>query len=566
MSRRTAPQKMHTNPIVAPGSRGLRGLRGLRARGLALAAAIVAVAACGGEDPPEGSGGSGGAGGMGGGFFCFPGETEPCYTGPIVSEGVGTCRGGERTCNPEGTAYGVCVGQVTPVPDDCATPEDEDCDGMPAPACAGAVLSSQRFGGTGDDEGRGVAFGPDGSVIAVGSFEGSIDFGGGPLMSVGGKDVFVVKLGPAGEHVFSKAFGGDGDQAASSVAVAGDGSVVVAGSFAGAITFGGGTFISAGGRDVFAVKLSPAGEVAWTKVFGDAGILQDALGVAVDGVGDATVVGAFEGTLDLGMSSLVSSGSTDVFAIKLDGEAGDPVWGARFGDAAKQGARAVAVTASGDVLVGGGFEGDIDAAGNLLVGQGGEDAFLLRLDAMTGAPLLANRFGADKNEAVNAVGVDSSGSAVLAGRFDGPFIAGGVTLQSAGAEDIFVVKVDAAGELVFAKSFGDKSPQIVEAIAVDAAGSIALAGRFSGSLDLGKKPPLPATEAFDIFVGKLSPTGDHVYSYAFGSQFDQVALGVALDKSGNAAVTGWFLGSLQFEGEPLVSAGLKDLFVAKLAP
>src|SRR5687767_12395100 len=163
MSRRTEPQagRARKNLMVAG-----------RWGALALTA-IVSIGACG-DEPPEGSGGAGGAGGaggVGGGFFCFPGETEPCYTGPVVSEGIGTCRGGERTCDAMGTAFGVCAGQVTPVPDDCATPEDEDCDGAPASACPGAVLAGQRFGGAGDDEGRGVAFDADGSLIAVGTFE-----------------------------------------------------------------------------------------------------------------------------------------------------------------------------------------------------------------------------------------------------------------------------------------------------------------------------------------------------------------------------------------------------------
>lgn len=155
---------------------------------------------------------------------------------------------------------------------------------------------------------------------------------------------------------------------------------------------------------------------------------------------------------------------------------------------------------------------------------------------------------------------------MIAGRFEGAIDFGGGPLAGAGAEDIFIASYNAAGELVFAKGFGDKSSQIVEGIAVDAAGAIVMAGRFAGSLDLGHKPPLPGSDAFDIFIGKLDAAGAYVYGYAYGGTFDQIALGVAVDSMGNAAVTGSYFGSIQFGADPLPSAGQRDVFIVKMAP
>jgi hypothetical protein len=82
-----------------------------------------------------GFGGSGGAvttgtGQTGGGGICAPGATEPCYSGPAGTEGIGVCIAGSRTCNAAGTAYGPCTGEVTPVDETCATSQDDDCDGL----------------------------------------------------------------------------------------------------------------------------------------------------------------------------------------------------------------------------------------------------------------------------------------------------------------------------------------------------------------------------------------------------------------------------------------------------
>ncbi|MEZ4365589.1 MAG: hypothetical protein R2939_04795 [Kofleriaceae bacterium] len=60
---------------------------------------------------------------------CEPGTTVACYTGPVGTEDVGACIGGQSTCSEEGTG-GPCLGQVLPaVEEDCATAADDDCDG-----------------------------------------------------------------------------------------------------------------------------------------------------------------------------------------------------------------------------------------------------------------------------------------------------------------------------------------------------------------------------------------------------------------------------------------------------
>src|SRR6185312_1249362 len=81
-----------------------------------------------------------------GGMVCTPGSAQPCYTGPGGTQGVGVCKAGTQVCNPQGTGYGACAGQVLPSPENCATAADEDCDGA-APPCSGTALWAKGFGG-----------------------------------------------------------------------------------------------------------------------------------------------------------------------------------------------------------------------------------------------------------------------------------------------------------------------------------------------------------------------------------------------------------------------------------
>lgn len=62
---------------------------------------------------------------------CTPGATQDCYTGPVGTNGVGTCKSGVSTCDETGTSWGPCTGQVVPLFDTCSDGLDNDCDGTP---------------------------------------------------------------------------------------------------------------------------------------------------------------------------------------------------------------------------------------------------------------------------------------------------------------------------------------------------------------------------------------------------------------------------------------------------
>ncbi|WAS96637.1 choice-of-anchor L domain-containing protein [Nannocystis punicea] len=62
---------------------------------------------------------------------CEPGAQIACYTGPNGTQGVGICKEGMQTCNPQGTGYGPCNGEITPNPTDiCSNALDDNCNGQ----------------------------------------------------------------------------------------------------------------------------------------------------------------------------------------------------------------------------------------------------------------------------------------------------------------------------------------------------------------------------------------------------------------------------------------------------
>lgn len=78
--------------------------------------------------------GVGGAGGQA--PVCVPSSVEACaYNGPPEALGIGPCVAGTRTCADDGSGFDPCQGEILPVAEDCATGEDDDCDGLPNDDC-----------------------------------------------------------------------------------------------------------------------------------------------------------------------------------------------------------------------------------------------------------------------------------------------------------------------------------------------------------------------------------------------------------------------------------------------
>jgi hypothetical protein len=490
-----------------------------------------------------GAGGSGGAdAGTGGSSLCLPGATASCYDGPAGTEGVGLCQAGTRTCAADGASWGPCAGEVLPQPEDCATPVDEDCDGM-APSCKGALLWAKRVADQLSSQASAIAADGQGNVIVAGGFVGVADFGGGSLQSAGGADVFAAKFAVDGTLLWVRSFGDPADQMADSVAVDGDGNIVLTGSFAGAIDFGGGFLHSAGGQDVFVVKLDANGAHLWSKSFGD-GSDQLGAGIAVDGAGDLIVTGSFFGTADFGGGALVSAGDSDVFLVKLDANGGH-LWSKSFGGPADQLPMSIAVDDSKSIVLTGEFSGALDFGGGALVSTGFGDAFVAKLDA-NGGHLWSKSFGDGPADTIVGRGVvtDISGSVLILGEFDGAADFGDGPVSGTG---MFLVKLDADGGHLWSKHLGAGSAQEARGVATDGAGNVLLTGTLHGAMDFGDGP-IQSAGSGDLFVAKLDASGGSLWSKRFGNSKYQGGRGIATDTAGNAFVIGVFGGSVDFGG------------------
>jgi hypothetical protein len=308
---------------------------------------------------------------------------------------------------------------------------------------------SKTVGGTGPDRSGAVAVDSGGNVFLTGYMSVSssgVDFGGGALFSAGGPDVFLVKYSSGGAHVWSKRFGGAGTDMGMAVGTDSLGNVVVVGSFDGTIDFGGGPLTTAGGRDLFAARFSPAGQHLWSKRFGGTSN-EDVRGVAVDGAGDVFLTGQFLGSINFGGPTLTSAGFEDIFLAKLSGVSGGHVWSKRLGSSsAPDAGYGVAVDGAGNVAITGFFAGLVDFGGGGIMAQV-YDIFVAKYSS-TGAYLSARRFGDPPglydSQYGDGIAMSSAGTIYVSGHFMGTLdfgAAGCTTSLFAGGSDAYFANV-----------------------------------------------------------------------------------------------------------------------------
>ncbi len=278
--------------------------------------------------------------------------------------------------------------------------------------------------------------------------------------------------------------------------------------------------------------------------------------VTVDAEGNAYVAGSFEGTVDFdpgpGETVLTSIGVEDMFVAKYTPD-GSLVWVRQMGGTGRSVGHAIALDTSNNVHVTGSFTETIDfdpGPGTVdLTSEGETDIFAIKLDS-SGNLVWARSIGGVKADEGRGVDVDDSGNVLLTGWFSdtADFDPGGGTLEltSAGETDIFVLKLDASSDLIWARRMGGAGADAGQDVALDAEDNVHTVGSFSGVAIFDPDPNTDPADAFrltsiggtDLFVSKLDADGVFVWARSQGSSGNDAGKSIAIDPAGNVYSTG----------------------------
>jgi REP element-mobilizing transposase RayT len=287
---------------------------------------------------------------------------------------------------------------------------------------------------------------------------------------------------------FAKTYGGTGNDRAYSVQQTSDGGYIVAGRT--------GSFV-AESADIFLLKTDANGNIIWAKTYGGT-YWDEAYSVQQTSDGGYIVAG---GTRSFG------AGNSDVFLLKTDAN-GNIQWAKTYGRTSDDGASSVQQTSDGGYIV---------AGGTRSFGAGG-DIFLIKTDA-NGNIQWAKTYGGTGWDEAYSVQQTSDGGYIVAG-FTESF--------GAGSYDLFLIKTDANGNVQWAKTYGETNREFAYSVQQTSDGGYIVVGR-TASFGAG---------SYDLFLIKTDASGNIIWAKTFGGTYSDDAYSVQQTSDGGYIVAG----------------------------
>jgi hypothetical protein len=297
---------------------------------------------------------------------------------------------------------------------------------------SGSFLWVKRIGGSLEERSNSIAIDSNNNLLVTGFYNLAIDFNPAPLetatlTSLGGINLFVLKLNSDGLYVWAKNVNSSDTVEGKAIVVDGSDNLIVTGRYRGSPDFdpGPGNAVLAGGAtdSAFILKLTSVGAFVFAKSFANASNVSGT-SVKADSNGAIYTVGYFDASLDLdpnsGTINVTAAGLTDVFISKIDAS-GNTLWGKSIGGSSYDAARTVALDSSGNPVVGGYYSSTVDfdpgAGVYSLTSVALYDAFVWKLNAF-GEFLWVSPFTGQGSQKITTITFTSSGYLLVWGDFD----------------------------------------------------------------------------------------------------------------------------------------------------
>ena len=316
--------------------------------------------------------------------------------------------------------------------------------------------------------------------------------------------------------------------------------------------------ISAGNDDIFVGLMGTGGNIVWNRRDGAAST-DIATGVAVDGAGNCYVTGSFADSTNFDGTTYLGAGGLDVFIAKYN-PAGALIWIKDFGGPSLDFSDAIAVDGNNDVYITGEFEDSMHVDAITINSAGGADMFLIKCDS-SGTVIWAKSGGSTTNDQGRGVAADASGNVVVVGMYTNTASFDGTPLVSAGSGDAFAVRYDSGGVLQWARTAGGTEFDRANDVTL-VGGTAYIVGEFRGGAFF-MPAPRSSNGGSDFFLWQVISTGMYIGVTTGGGIQDDAARSVTITGT-DIAFTGEFRASMTLGNTTLASRGDTDVFVAKI--
>jgi hypothetical protein len=450
----------------------------------------------------------------------------------------------------------------------------------------------KSFQGTGSNSFVRIEIDPFGNLLTTGAFSGSVDFDPGAatvtLTSNGLNDVFITKLDQNGNYIWVKIMGGTGTEKINGLSIDNIGNIYITGYFEASVDFNPGATINSlnsSNGSTFIAKYSSNGDYFWVKQLN----VSECVTIKVDTYGNIHTIGTFSGTTDFNPDSGVNelnagSMSHDCFISTLS-QNGTYLYSFGIGTYSSwqldEEGKDIAIDTQGNVYVIGSFQGRVDfdpSANTYLVDSegmpGSYNAFVAKYNS-NGALIWAKNIArGDYSSSGIGISVDQLGNVYAVGNFYGYFYfdQNGTSqfVNSNGANDGFITKLDPNGNFIWSKNIGGTGDDYISSFVLDNSENIYALGSFNGIADFDPTTGisnLTSVSYTDIFIAKYNCDGNLIWSKQLEGSDSDWGDDVAIDTQGNLIITGEFSGTIDLDpgvGVANPSGTSNSCFVLKL--
>lgn len=422
----------------------------------------------------------------------------------------------------------------------------------------------KSLSGSNDDVARGVCLDSLSNAYVTGSFSGTTSLGGQTLTSNGATDIFIAKFSSNGNLVWAKSFGSVSLDYAFDIDCAPEGSFFITGSFRQAMTLQPNTTLSStGGFDLFTAKFNTNGDCLWAKTStGTASEYGNEIVATFNG--NVTVIGNTQGTMIIESDTLIHLDSTDLFVVKYDAN-GNKIWSKGLPGMGIAGGRAISSDGFENTYIAGSFEENI-IIDNVVFNSTTapyNDIFISKFSP-SGTLIWAKQFGGTGDDYARGIDVDASGNIYVSGVFSNSINFDGLILTAAGSSDIFLIKMDSNGNIIWGKKIGNNGAEEGCEMEVNENGEVFITGGFSQSITLGLTN-FNSIGFRDVFIAKLDSSGNFIWAKSAGSNQDDVNYAIGLNGINEDLCTiGTYSGTFTDGIYSITSIGGVDSYISKI--
>ena len=289
--------------------------------------------------------------------------------------------------------------------------------------------------------------------------------------------------------------------------------------------------------------------------------------IKVDKYENIYICGGFQGTLNLGIFTLISTGNDSAFIAKLD-SALNFIWAKQLTDTTYSKAYEIAVLKEEYLYLTGTFETSIDFGEIQLSGVGNPDMFVAKFYTGDGKCLWANNFASDSSTLFGdtSICIDPKGHVLITGSYQGTISIENKSISSfPGATDIFVIKLLSTGKLIWMKMCGGSSGDTAHDIESDSEENVYITGSYTSGTYFSPEQ-IESRGGTDIYLTKFNKEGILVDIVTAGGMNNDSGADLVLDREENIYITGYFEGEADFSPYVVMSppGGSLDSFLGKI--